>query len=103
MQDKKPPQFGEAFYCNRKPRGSRVVQQRLTDEQNTNKSAGCFIKRLPPRGGSCAAGGGACAMLAKQLRYGECGIQNAATPSVAYGATSLPREALVTFVAKVKI
>ena len=71
-----------------------------------------IYKRLPPEsernlrflsGASCAAGGGACAMLAKQLRYGECGIQNAATPSVAYGATSLRREALVTFVAKVKI
>ena len=61
-----------------------------------------IYKRLPPRGGSCVAGGGACATLEKQLRYGERGTPSAATPSVAYGATSLRREALATFVAKVQ-
>jgi hypothetical protein len=40
--------------------------------------------------------------LEKQLRYGERGTPSAATPSVAYGATSLRREALATFVAKVQ-
>ena len=40
--------------------------------------------------------------MEKQLRYGERGTPSAATPSVAYGATSLRREALATFVAKVQ-